>query len=370
MTDVHVAMLAGHHTFVQDWARAAAATGAKVTLIDQSEQAGRSPKSELASGVTRRAVPRRSLRPSRYLGRLNDRLARVALERALDELAEEGIPVTHLHTHFYAGSSAAVRVAQSRRMPLVHTEHSSAIRAGTVSRPGIRILERICATARTVFVVGEELETALRAYGVERELLIASNPVDIAVFQTEPPGDGLYPPVDGRWRFVTVGWLLPGKDHATLLRAFHLVRETYPDCHLTLIGDGRLEAGLRGLALELGIADGVSFSGRLNRQQIAAVHGASHCYVHTSRSETFGVALVEAWAAGLPVVTFDCGGVARHAAELGGALVEVRSPEALADAMRAQIERASAGRRLETARRAAIRFDVAGLVEELRHAYG
>jgi len=104
-----------------------------------------------------------------------------------------------------------------------------------------------------------------------------------------------------------VGRLHPDKDHATLLRAFAGALPELPaGALLAILGQGRLEQSLRALADELGIGARVRFLGQVPRARRA--FSAFDVFALSSDHEPFGMVLLEAIAAGVPVVATDCGG--------------------------------------------------------------
>ena len=131
---------------------------------------------------------------------------------------------------------------------------------------------------------------------------------------------------------ATAGRLVPVKDHRSLLEAFALVRQRRP-ARLAIFGDGPLEEQLRIHASELKIADDVLFAGYV--ADLAAAYGAADVFVLSSTSEGFGNVLVEAMAAGIPVVSTDAPHGPREILDGGrfGPLVPVGDAQALADAI-------------------------------------
>ncbi|MGZ4333567.1 MAG: glycosyltransferase family 4 protein [Gaiellaceae bacterium] len=98
---------------------------------------------------------------------------------------------------------------------------------------------------------------------------------------------------------LAIGRLIDQKDQATLVRAFARARETHPEARLAILGWGRLEGELRALVGTLGL-DGVAFVlGRVEPRDWLA---RADVFAHTSRWEGFGIVLLEAMLAGLPVV--------------------------------------------------------------------
>jgi glycosyltransferase involved in cell wall biosynthesis len=134
-------------------------------------------------------------------------------------------------------------------------------------------------------------------------------------------------------RVVVVANLRREKGHDVLLRAAADVVRAFPDARVELVGGGPELPALRRLADELGLERVVSFLG--HREDVTSRLDAADLFVLPSRSEAFPNAMLEAMAAGLPVVASDVGGVrevVRHAAT--GLIVPAGDAGALASAIR------------------------------------
>jgi phosphatidylinositol alpha-1,6-mannosyltransferase len=113
---------------------------------------------------------------------------------------------------------------------------------------------------------------------------------------------------------LSVGYLIRQKGHETAIRALpHLVNE-WPDLRYLIVGDGPEKGRLESLANDLGVASNVSFLGRVPEAQLLEAYETADVYVQPSVvvdgvTEGYGIAFVEAGAAGLPVVGGRCGGV-------------------------------------------------------------
>lgn len=105
-------------------------------------------------------------------------------------------------------------------------------------------------------------------------------------------------------RIASVGRLASVKRFDLLISAFADYRTRHPDATLTLFGDGPDRAKLQQLATDLGIASAVVFAGYV--EDVPAQLGGYDLFVCTSEREGFGNAIVEAMAAGVPVVSVDC----------------------------------------------------------------
>lgn len=128
---------------------------------------------------------------------------------------------------------------------------------------------------------------------------------------------------------VQIGRFYPEKGHVVALNAFALLRKSYPDVRLVLIGDGPLRFVLESHVRQLGLADAVVFAGV--REDVSAQLGAADIFWMPSEREGLGMACLEAMASGLPVVATAVGGL-QEAVSDGetGFLVPQGDAEALA----------------------------------------
>ena len=167
-----------------------------------------------------------------------------------------------------------------------------------------------------------------------------------------------------------VASLLPIKDHATLIRAISLLTPDWPALRLVVVGKGPELENLRRLAGELGIANVVRFAGL--RPQLPSFHFLFDISVLSSVSEGFPNSLVEAMAAGRPIVATDVGGV-RDAVRDGenGILVPPADPPAFAAAVRTLLSDPAKRQRMGAAgaTRAREQFHAGHVVGSLERLY-
>jgi glycosyltransferase involved in cell wall biosynthesis len=131
---------------------------------------------------------------------------------------------------------------------------------------------------------------------------------------------------------VCVAQLLARKGHATLLDAWPTVIAACPRARLILFGQGPEEAQLRLQAAQLGLGESIVFAGF--RQDLLDFLGHADLLVHPALREGLGVSLLEAQAAGLPVVATRAGGIPEAVADgLSGVLVPPQNSVALATAV-------------------------------------
>lgn len=131
---------------------------------------------------------------------------------------------------------------------------------------------------------------------------------------------------------VQAAQLIPRKGHALLLSAWPQVLKGCPDAHLLVLGTGPLGGALRLAASRAGLDHRVTFGGF--RPDLLDFLGRADLLVHPASREGLGVSVLEAQAAGVPVVACGVGGLREGVADgLTGCLVPPENPAALAAAV-------------------------------------
>jgi glycosyltransferase involved in cell wall biosynthesis len=110
----------------------------------------------------------------------------------------------------------------------------------------------------------------------------------------------------GRLRVLCVGRLIPRKGVDLLVRAVHRAAEREPGISLTLVGSGPEEDALRALAASLDV--GVEFRGFVDQPGLAAEYADADVFAFPTRDDPFGLVVLEAAAAGMPVLASPFGG--------------------------------------------------------------
>jgi glycosyltransferase involved in cell wall biosynthesis len=166
--------------------------------------------------------------------------------------------------------------------------------AGPVERATVAVTRRFHAPAAFTYVATASIEAQLRRWGFSGRLVRLTHGVDCALFRPGPERPAGGPPV-----LLYVGRLAPEKNIEAFLR---LGTEEIGPTRKVVVGDGPLLAGLRRRWPE------VEFTGTLTGEALAAAYRAADCFVFPSRTDTFGLVLIEAMASGLPVAALDAPG--------------------------------------------------------------
>lgn len=310
----------------------------------------------LSEGIKRVRLNILSTAESFAQGAVNNIRRIAVLRRALKKSAPDAIisfmPPTNV---------TAILAAAGTGVPVVATEHVNpdTIRLAAVWAILRRLTYPFC---EKLVCVSGGVADAFRWLGAERKAAIY-NPLPAAQAMQ---GEAQLPPEVAAAPFIAaMGRLTYQKGFDMLLRAFAKLSPAYPDWRVVIMGSGELDAELKRLAAELGVADKTVFAGSVTNP--FPVIKKAKFFVMPSRFEGFGNVLAEAMYCGCPVIAADCPSGPSEIVNGGadGLLVPPENPEALAAAMRRYMDDGSL--RAEMAARAvtaARRFEAPVLGEQ------
>lgn len=293
-----------------------------------------------------------------------------AFRRFVHYLRTERVEV--LHTHLIQADILGYFAARRARVPVViSTKHNT-----NYFQSHARWLAALDAHVNRRLNRVVAVSTAVRAFYLEQQALpsdhveVVPNGIDTRSFASAAPIGKALLGLGLNTRIVTcVASLKEKKGHAPLLRAWPEVLKRCPEARLVLVGDGPLRDELGRLAESLGTSLQVVFLGV--RSDVASILKASDAFVLPSLWEGFGLAVVEAMSAGLPVVATSVDGV-REIIRNGqdGILVPPNDPPRLAEAIVELLtNRSRAALLAQSARERAEEYSVQQMVDRLQEMY-
>lgn len=231
------------------------------------------------------------------------------------------LDVVYSHTPVSMGL-LALRVARRYNLPHVHTYHTLFTEylhyLPRLIRPTRRMAERIsaafCNRCDAITTPSHAIRDELLRYGVERPIYVLPFGVDIEPFERPVRTDvraalGLAP---DEFFLLYAGRLGTEKNLHFLLRAFRAILDRWASprpIRLVLAGGGPHRPIFEEYSRELGLAERVIFTGFIPRDELVDYYRAADLFVFASKTETQGLVLVEAMAAGLPAVAVRAMGV-------------------------------------------------------------
>lgn len=271
-----------------------------------------------------------------------------------------------LNVHLFPAqlwAAIAVNVAKNAA-PLVITEHSAYnYRRKRIYRP---LDHWIYTQSQAIACVSDATRDALVNWipAVAPKAVTCPNGIHLEAFANVPAqSPEQWPDVDNCPMVLSVGRLMPQKDHATTIRAI----ARHPNAHLCVVGVGPDLAGHQALARDLGIAERIHFL--RHRADIPQLMKASDIFVQSSRFEGFGIAALEAMASGLPVVASRVPGLAELVAP-AGILFEPGNDHELASHIHELLINADLRARLgDAGRRRACEFSIEKTVDSYENLY-
>ncbi len=198
---------------------------------------------------------------------------------------------------FLIAQMPAILIARLYRKPVILNYRSGEARDHlTRATPFVHGLIGMC---RRIVVPSGYLVEVFAEFGFHAEAI--ANVVDPTEFRPRERATA-HP------RVLVPRTLDPLYDVGCAIRAFEIVKERCPAAELTILGDGAEEKRLRQLVADLALRD-VNFAGRVPRAEIGAVYDRHDILLNTSAVDNMPVSLLEGFAAGLPIVSTDAGGI-------------------------------------------------------------
>ena len=179
------------------------------------------------------------------------------------------------------------------------------------------------------------LEQVFGSYGMTGR--VVPNIIDLVRFGNEAGVLRVIEPERGHIVVARNLEALYGIDSA--IRAFARLRKRRPCVRLSIAGSGPEEAALKALAVAEGVQDAITFTGRLDRDQMAALYRDADLMLNSSRVDNMPNSVLEALASGVPVVSTDVGGIpfmVEH--ERTALLVKADAVDDMAEAMAKVLE--------------------------------
>ncbi len=264
----------------------------------------------------------------------------IHMSSILEELRPQ---VIHSHHPFMLGG-VALRVAHQHEIPLVFTHHTMyehythyvPANSPALRRFVIKLSTGYCNLCDRVIAPSESVADVLRRRGVETPIEVIPTGVDLErMSRGSGPGfrAALGIPAEA---FVVghLGRLAPEKNLRFLCEAVLAYLKQDPRAHFLLVGQGPLRREIEQAFERQGLGGRLHAAGSLEGPLISSAYQAMDVFAFASLSETQGLVLLEAMAAGTPVVALDAPGAREIVRDgLNGRLLKPASPEAFAAAV-------------------------------------
>ncbi|MBN1698598.1 MAG: glycosyltransferase [Spirochaetales bacterium] len=236
----------------------------------------------------------------------------------LKKIKNLNLDIIHFHTPLFMGLFATY-LSRRLKIPLIQTYHTYIaeyvhyipLPKKILTPLAIRLSKFYCDYSVFVLSPSSIIKDVLLGYGVTSDIIIL--PTGIEQFngkirRNEETRKKYDIPLRKKI-LICVGRITKEKNFPFLIQAFAHIQKQVPDTILLFIGDGPVRGYLQNQAKKLGIGDKVIFLGYITRNEVMNILAASDIFIFASRTETQGLSLLEAMAAGTPVVAVKAMGV-------------------------------------------------------------
>ena len=228
--------------------------------------------------------------------------------------------IIHVHHPFTSGQ-LAIRYCRAQGIPLVFTNHTRYDLYAHAYLPMVpdalgdaflrAYMPAFCKACDRVIAPSPGLKDVLHNLGVETEIDVIPNGVDVQPFQSvSQPIPRQQLGFDEDDILLTyMGRVGPEKNLPFLLRAFSGIAKTYDNVNLLVLGDGPERENLEDRVKVMGMTDRVKFTGMIPYPELPAYMATADAFVTASVTEVHPLSVIEALASGLPVVGIQSPGV-------------------------------------------------------------
>ncbi len=317
-------VLGGIENHVRDIAEAQASNGHQVTVI-VNQLKGLRGTTETINGV-------RVVKVKRHL---DVQSAPIGVTFPYHVWREtRGADIVHVHAPYPIGE--ACNLIFGREKKTVITWHSDIVRQKTLLRVYAPLLKMALNHAQRIIIGSQPYrDSSIWLKPHIKKTSIVPYGADLSRFEKQQPNAKLLDlKRDGKFVTLTVGRLRYYKGLDTLIRAL----KNLPEVIAVIVGIGPMAAEWKSLAQDIGVVSQIVWAGEVTDAELPSYFQAADVYVlpANSRAESYGIALVEALACGLPLVTTEVGSATSwiNQDHVTGFVVAPESPPQLAHAIR------------------------------------
>lgn len=240
--------------------------------------------------------------------------------------------IIFIHGGCYIYPAKRAAIASSKKMKIVVRETKP--NHLKTKQDWLGLVFSLLVAHKVVFLSNEYKEAIRKKFSLffsKKRTAVIPNGIDLDAYKPHPKKKD---------EFIKIGMqsrLSATKDHATLIKAFHLCLQKNPtekNLWLFIAGEGECKPGLEALTKELKIEDKIVFTGMLEEKDLIEFINSLNIYVHASLGETMSTAIMQVMACQLPIIASDVLGVnnmIKH--NSNGILVPAADEQELANAI-------------------------------------
>ncbi|MGH2077616.1 glycosyltransferase family 4 protein [Aerococcus urinaeequi] len=222
--------------------------------------------------------------------------ARLFIESFNNYTSLYGVPdIVHIHFPLLVLNTDIISFLKSQKVKIAMTEHWTKIQYNQLSLEQITLLKELIKIADIFITVSKELKNSINNLTkTDNDIKVIPNMVDDTFYKI-PISDK----INKKFIFTYIGRLVKVKRVDYLIEAFKEIFGNNDNVELQIIGDGTM---MNKLKKQSSGTDNITFTGNLDRNELAHELSKSSSFVTASNFETFGVPVIEAMSLGIPVL--------------------------------------------------------------------
>ncbi len=265
------------------------------------------------------------------LGRLPDGIMKFAYhffsKYIYKNILREESKIDIVHAHFTNIAYGFAMIKDKYNFNMVTTEHSSQINKNEIDLKVYDKAKLVYSKSDKVIAVSTSLANVInRHFGTNcvtiNNIVSPNFFIDKKIEKTQNP------------TFISVGNLNDNKNMRDVIKAFAVFQRKYENAQLNIFGKGPEEENLKNLIQNLNLEGKIDLKGEVPNHLLNEYFNKADIFILASKSETFGVVLIEAIACGIPVISTKSGGPEDIVSSDNGVLVELNDVNAFANAMK------------------------------------
>jgi glycosyltransferase involved in cell wall biosynthesis len=247
----------------------------------------------------------------------------------MEYIDQEGEPDI-IHAQSYMAGLVCAEIRWKTNIPFILTERVSSFISGNVPIQHSQLILDALNAANMITCVSPGLKSYLEYY-TDRPIEVIPNFYDPTIFYNDPLVQK-----NKKFTWISVGEPAQVKGLDLLINAFAKIKQKLTDVDMQLILVDRIneQKELIQLSKQLNVENDITWTGLISQVELAVILRQSHVFVSASRTETFGKAILEAQACGLPVIATKTDGANFiMSSSEQGVLIKLNDVDVLSDAM-------------------------------------
>jgi glycosyltransferase involved in cell wall biosynthesis len=252
------------------------------------------------------------------------------IEKLFLRVLKDHPEINLIHAHYLRCINRASIIGKKYNIPVVGTEHWSKLVSEKLDSNVFALGQNSYPQIDKLICVSDYLKNSIKQrFNVDS--IVCGNVLSFEFINAKIAE--IHKQKNDYFKFISCGSLIHRKGYDLIIKSAAKMSIPKDKWKLEIIGEGNLKKELLSLVTEYGLQENIIFRGHLNKREIVKALNSSDTFILGSRSETFGVVVIEALSMGVPVICTRCGGTDGLIDDSNGQYIPTDDIEAMIKAM-------------------------------------